>query len=110
MTIPLLIIALTSVGLTVGGASVNPELLPERVSLVFVSFVTIALIGGGNEEPGWRGFALPKLQERYAPVPATLILGVVWAFCHLPLLATVRQRSTGWRRSLRSRQRPWSES
>lgn len=88
VTIPLLIIALTSVGLTVVGTSVDPGLLPERVSLVFVSFVTIALIGGGNEEPGWRGFALPKLQERYAPVPATLILGVVWAFWHLPLLAT----------------------
>ncbi|MDS0222276.1 CPBP family intramembrane metalloprotease [Haloarcula sp. S1AR25-5A] len=88
VTLPLLIIALTSVGLTVVGTSVDPGLLPERVTLVFASFVTIALVGGGNEEPGWRGLALPKLQERSAPVPATLILGVVWAFWHLPLLAT----------------------
>jgi len=88
LTIPLALIALTSVGLELVGTSVDPELLPGRVSLVLVSFISIALIGGGNEEPGWRGLALPKLQEEYAPVPATLILGVVWALWHLPLLAT----------------------
>lgn len=88
LTIPLVLIALTSAGLELVGTSVDPGLLPERVSLVLVSFISIALIGGGNEEPGWRGLALPKLQERYAPVPATLILGVVWALWHLPLLAT----------------------
>jgi membrane protease YdiL (CAAX protease family) len=88
LTIPLVLIALTSVGLELVGTSVDPGLLSDRVSLVLVSFVSIALVGGGNEEPGWRGLALPKLQERYAPVPATLILGVVWALWHLPLLAT----------------------
>ena len=87
LAVPLLVVALTSVGLTVVGTTVDPGLLPGRVSLVLVSFVSIALIGGGNEEPGWRGLALPKLQERYAPVSATLILGVVWALWHLPLLA-----------------------
>jgi hypothetical protein len=70
------------------GSSVDPALRPGRVSLVFVSFVSIALVSGGNEEPGWRGLALPKLQERYASVPATLVLGVVWALWHLPLLTT----------------------
>jgi len=85
--VPLLVVALTSVGLTFVDISVDLGLLPGRVSLVLVSFVSIALIGGGNEEPGWRGLALPKLQERYAPVSATLILGIVWALWHLPLLA-----------------------
>jgi membrane protease YdiL (CAAX protease family) len=43
-------------------------------------------IGGPvNEEPGWRGFALPRLQERYGPVRATLILAPLWAGWHLPL-------------------------
>jgi membrane protease YdiL (CAAX protease family) len=37
------------------------------------------------EEPGWRGFALPRLQERYGPVRATLILAPLWAGWHLPL-------------------------
>src|SRR5580658_4304094 len=44
------------------------------------------LVGGPvNEEPGWRGFALPRLQERYGPVRATLILTPLWAGWHLPL-------------------------
>jgi|CZKD01.1.fsa_nt_gi membrane protease YdiL (CAAX protease family) len=44
------------------------------------------LLGGPvPEEPGWRGFALPRLQERYGPVWATLILGPLWAAWHLPL-------------------------
>lgn len=43
-------------------------------------------IGGPvNEEPGWRGFALPRLQQQYGPVRATLILGALWAGWHLPL-------------------------
>jgi membrane protease YdiL (CAAX protease family) len=88
LAVPLLVVALTSVGLAVLGTSVDPGLLPGRVSLVLGSFVAIALVGGGNEEPGWRGLALPKLQEQYTPVSATLVLGVVWALWHLPLLAT----------------------
>ena len=43
-------------------------------------------IGGPvNEEPGWRGFALPRLQQKYGPVRATLILAPLWAGWHLPL-------------------------
>ncbi|WP_458189216.1 CPBP family intramembrane glutamic endopeptidase [Haladaptatus sp. NG-WS-4] len=68
------------------GADVDLSLLPGRLSLVFVSYVIVATVGGGNEEPGWRGFALPRLQNQYVPVPATLVLGVVWAFWHLPQL------------------------
>jgi uncharacterized protein len=41
--------------------------------------------GPVNEEPGWRGFALPRLQERYGAVWATLILAPLWAGWHLPL-------------------------
>jgi membrane protease YdiL (CAAX protease family) len=37
-----------------------------------------------NEEPGWRGFALPRLQQRFGPYLATLILGLLWAGWHLP--------------------------
>jgi len=38
-----------------------------------------------GEEPGWRGFALPRLADRYGPYWGTLILGLAWAAWHLPL-------------------------
>lgn len=45
-----------------------------------------ALIGGPlGEEPGWRGFALPRMQSRWGPTPASIMLGVLWAGWHLPL-------------------------
>jgi uncharacterized protein len=37
-----------------------------------------------GEEPGWRGFALPQL-EQFGEWGSTLILGLLWAFWHLPI-------------------------
>jgi membrane protease YdiL (CAAX protease family) len=36
------------------------------------------------EELGWRGFALPRLLERFNPFVASLILGAIWGVWHLP--------------------------
>ena len=36
------------------------------------------------EEPGWRGFALPRLQTQMSPGWATVLLGFLWAGWHLP--------------------------
>jgi membrane protease YdiL (CAAX protease family) len=53
--------------------------LPER-------FVFIFLFIGLGEEPGWRGFALPRLQKKHSPLVASLILAPIWALWHLPLM------------------------
>jgi len=67
---------------------------PGDLRLPAVSFIltyinvygwTFALGGPLGEEPGWRGFALPRLQQAHGPLVGSLILGVVWAFWHLPL-------------------------
>jgi uncharacterized protein len=42
-----------------------------------------ALITWG-EEPGWRGFALTRLQERHSPLVAALVVGLVHGIWHLP--------------------------
>jgi len=54
------------------------------------TFLQLLLVGGQWEEPGWTGYALPKLQERFANRPnsslvAALVLGVFRAIWHLPL-------------------------
>lgn len=43
------------------------------------------ILFGGLEEPGWRGFAQSHLQERFSWLTASLIIGVFWAFWHVPL-------------------------
>jgi membrane protease YdiL (CAAX protease family) len=42
------------------------------------------IITGLGEEPGWRGFALPRLQAKYGVLLGILILNVVWQLWHLP--------------------------
>jgi membrane protease YdiL (CAAX protease family) len=44
-----------------------------------------ALLQSLGEEPGWRGWFLPKLRERLGPFAATLVLFPVWLFWHLPM-------------------------
>lgn len=59
--------------------------IPGRLVNFLPSALVLALIAGLGEEPGWRGFALARLETRYAPVLATALLGFVWAMWHLPL-------------------------
>ena len=40
---------------------------------------------GGSEEIGWRGYLLPRLQDRIGALTASLIIGIVWAAWHAPL-------------------------
>jgi len=77
------------VGLTVySGAAPWIELV-QKWPLIFTYYLPIATIGmifpSLGEEPGWRGFALPRLQLQYGPLSGSLILGVLHGLWHLPV-------------------------
>ncbi|MFI7226738.1 CPBP family intramembrane glutamic endopeptidase [Nonomuraea angiospora] len=62
------------------------HLPPLAVLAVYVPGLLIQLVTTGlAEEPGWRDFALPRLQRRFGPLGATLVLGPLWGVWHLPL-------------------------
>jgi membrane protease YdiL (CAAX protease family) len=52
---------------------------------LLAAFSLRLFFGGANEEPGWRGFALPLLQERHSSLVASVILSAIWSLWHLPL-------------------------
>jgi membrane protease YdiL (CAAX protease family) len=58
--------------------------LAEPSSLVGF-LLTLLILGPVPEELGWRGYAIERLQTRYSPLAAALILGFFWALWHTPL-------------------------
>jgi membrane protease YdiL (CAAX protease family) len=66
---------------------------PEWTDLAWSSFALAFLVrlvnpmdGPLGEEPGWRGFAVPRMQARTSPLVSAVILGVLVAGWHLPLV------------------------
>ena len=37
-----------------------------------------------GEEMGWRGYALPRLQQKYSALWSSIIVGALWVFWHTP--------------------------
>jgi CAAX protease family protein len=66
------------------GASLRAQPVIPLVIGYLVMLAVGAFSGPVFEEPGWRGFALPRLQARMGPLAGTLVLGVLWGCWHLP--------------------------
>lgn len=56
-----------------------------KLGIEFLVYVVVGFFSGPLfEEPGWRGFALPRLQAQMGALRGTLLLGALWAAWHLP--------------------------
>lgn len=73
-----------SIGFSAQG--LNPD-LPSKFLIpgIMIGLASATLIGGGNEELGWRGILQPAIEERLAFPIATAITGLIWSVWHLPL-------------------------
>jgi hypothetical protein len=74
------------VNLLLGATAVSPFPFPSAGTML-----ALLLMGGLWEELGWTGYALPKLQERFAShaygtLAASLLMGLFRSLWHLPLV------------------------
>ena len=60
--------------------------IPPIAEIIPMVAILLVFSGPISEEIGWRGFALPRLLEKYSALSASLTIGVVWAAWHLPLI------------------------
>jgi len=82
-----ILIALTIAAAIIIGPSVLTEFIRNMGLILPTYMVTLVvgmILGPLWEEPGWRGFAFPRLQARYGPVLGSIILGALWAIWHAP--------------------------
>jgi membrane protease YdiL (CAAX protease family) len=63
-----------------------PELSLGLIGLILVKFLyQLFFFNATGEETGWRGFALPRIQEKTSPLIAAVITGFFWALWHFPM-------------------------
>ena len=68
-----------------GGPQSFPFFALNLLLSVSLGSMVTALVGGIGEELGWRGFLQPVLERRFGRFLATVLVGLVWAFWHLPV-------------------------
>ncbi len=90
LALPLLIHLVSHYLALAFGLDVAKTLFPTEtpvppIVMAIPYFFLMLLIGGGQEEFGWRGYAQEPLQEKMGVIPASLVIGLVWGLWHLPL-------------------------
>ena len=74
------------VNIFLGGAALKQWLVfpsPTNPGPGGLIFLCMQLVLSCAEEFGWRGFALPRLQERHGALTASLLIGLIWGTYHL---------------------------
>ena len=72
------------------------EPFPFSTFQAFIVTFLLSVIKGPMEEFGWRGFALPLFQRKFAPIWASIIIGLIWGFWHLPAFFLSGTQQSAW--------------
>jgi membrane protease YdiL (CAAX protease family) len=98
LTFPVIFIVGTGITNALNGNAWFPR-VSQGADLAFtlvITFFSVLLFSGGiNEESGWRGFAQIRLQAKYSPLAANLILWLLMVIWHIPN-DIVQYRSGGY--------------
>jgi hypothetical protein len=89
--LPVLVTGLAAaLNVLLGAPAPGPDQLGQWPSILpsFFLLLLVPGIGGAWEEPGWRGFALPRLAARRSQLAAVLPHAIMITGWHLPLLLT----------------------
>ena len=86
--------------LFIAGAAIKGNLLAEPLPFssfkaLFIALILMA-IKGPIEELGWRGFALPLMQRKFAPIWAGLTVGIIWGVWHFPAFLLSGTPQSAW--------------
>ena len=94
MVFPALLLLAAELYKLLPGAGPLPIQPVSAGSLIATMLIlTISVLG---EEIGWRGFALPRLQERRSAAGASLLLGAIWTAWHLPFWTALGELERIW--------------
>lgn len=79
-------LAAAALAVLLGASFPTADTLTRWPEVLFITFPLYFFLIALGEETGWRGFAMPRLQEKHSALTASLILGLLVAFWHLPLV------------------------
>jgi uncharacterized protein len=94
--VPTFLLTTAALGRVLGLPGRNPAAGLTAIQLaavIAIRFLHYLLFTAVFEEPGWRGFLLPRIQQRFSPLMASVLVWLPWAIWHLPLDFT---RPGGW--------------
>lgn len=90
---PLLVAQIAGEAIPESWALREAEGAPLPIFAVIAFFIIFFTGGPLQEEFGWRGYATDRLQEKFSALWTGIIMGLLWATWHLPLLFVPREES-----------------